>query len=59
MLGWDDHGGERGEYRILMEKKKQIESVKMKWVNNIKVVLREIDYGEIMWISLAECRAQR
>jgi hypothetical protein len=51
------NGEKRNAYRILMgkpEEKKQLGRSRRKWVNNIKMDLKEIVWDGIDWIDLAQ-----
>jgi hypothetical protein len=51
--------GEKNECRILMENpegKRPLEILRRRWVDNIKMGLREIGKGDMDWIVLAEDR---
>jgi hypothetical protein len=48
-------------YRILVgkpEEKRPLGRTRRRWVNNIKINLREIGWGGIDWIALAQDRDQ-
>jgi hypothetical protein len=50
------NGGKRNVYRILMGKpkgKRLLGRSKRRWVDNIKIHLREIGWGGMDWIDLA------
>jgi hypothetical protein len=54
-------GEKRNAYRILVEKpegKSQLGRPRRRWVNNIKIVLKEIGWGGRDWIDLAQNREQ-
>jgi hypothetical protein len=64
-MRWAGHvtqiGEKRNAYRILVEKpegKRPLARSRHRWVDNIKVDLREIGLGDIDWIDLAEDRYQ-
>jgi hypothetical protein len=51
----------RNAYRILMEKseeKRQLATPRRRWVDNIKMYLREIGWGSMDWIDLVQDRDQ-
>jgi hypothetical protein len=55
------NGEKRNEYRILMEKsegKIPLARPRRRWVDNIKMVLRDIEWGGMDWIYLAQDRDQ-
>jgi hypothetical protein len=51
-------GEKRIAYRILVEKpeKKPLRRARLRWVNNIKIVHREIRWDVMDWIDLAHDR---
>jgi hypothetical protein len=54
-------GETRNEYRILVgkpERKRPLGSPRRRWVDNIKIDLREIEWGGRDWIELAQDRDQ-
>jgi hypothetical protein len=54
-------GEKRNAYRILVGKpegKKQLRKPRHRWIDNIKMDLREIGWGDMEWINLAEDRDQ-
>jgi hypothetical protein len=54
--------GEKNAYRILAGKpegKRPLGRPRCKWVNNIKMDLREIEWDGMDWIDLAQDRDQR
>jgi hypothetical protein len=54
-------GGTRNVYRILMGKpegKRPLGRQRHRWVDNIKMDLREIGWGSMDWIDLAQDRDQ-
>jgi hypothetical protein len=54
-------GDKKNAYRILVEKqeeKRPLGRPKRKWVDNIKMGIREIVWGGVDWIGLAQDRAQ-
>jgi hypothetical protein len=55
-------GAKRNSYRILVKKsegKRLILRPRQRWVDYIKVDLREIGWGGMDWIDLAQDRDQR
>jgi hypothetical protein len=51
------NGNEKDGYGILMEKpetKRPLGISRHRWVNNIKMDVREIGWGDVDWIDLAE-----
>ena len=62
-LSWVGHvarmGERRGAYRVLMgklEERRPLERPRRRCEDNIKVNLREVGWGNIDWISLAQGR---
>jgi hypothetical protein len=60
-MGWAGHVARMGEtrnaYRILVGKpegKRRLGRPRRKWVDNIKMDLREIGWGGVDWIELAQ-----
>jgi hypothetical protein len=54
-------GETRNPYRLLMgkpEKKRPLGRPRRRWVDNVKMDLGEIGWGDIDWICLAEGRDQ-
>jgi hypothetical protein len=54
-------GYKRNAYRILVRKpegKRPIGRPRRRWVDNIKMDLREIEWGGMHWIDLAQDRYQ-
>jgi hypothetical protein len=54
-------GEKRNAYRILVgdpEEKRPLGRPKFRWVDNIKINLREIGWGGMDWIDLAQDRDQ-
>jgi hypothetical protein len=50
-------GAKRNAYRILMGKpegKRPLRKVRRRWVDNIKMDLREIKWDDMDWIDLAQ-----
>jgi hypothetical protein len=59
---WAGHVEKRNVYRTTLGKpegRRQIGRLRCKWVNNIKMHLREIAGGSVEWIGLAQNREQR
>jgi hypothetical protein len=55
-------GEKRNAYRILVGKPEgetQLGRLRRRWVDNIKMDLREIGWGGMGWIDLAQDRDQR
>jgi hypothetical protein len=55
------HGENRNTYRILVGKaegKRPLGRPRRRWEDNIKMILRIIDCGELDWIDLAQDRDQ-
>jgi hypothetical protein len=55
------NGEKRDAYRVLVGKpdeKRQLGRPRCRWVDNIKMYLREIGWGDMKWIDLAEDRDQ-
>jgi hypothetical protein len=55
------HGGEENAYRILVGKpegKRPLERLRRRWEDNIKMDLREIEWGDMDWSDLAQDRDQ-
>jgi hypothetical protein len=55
-------GEKMNAYRILVgkpERKKPLERTRRKWVGNVKIDLREMGWGGMDWIVLAQDRDQR
>jgi hypothetical protein len=53
--------GETNAYRILvgkLEGKRPLGTPRLRWVDNIKIYLREIGWGGTDWIDLAQDRDQ-
>jgi hypothetical protein len=57
-MGWacSTNGGKRSAYRILVGKPEGKRSLGRKWVENIKIDLREIGRDSVDWIDLAQDR---
>jgi hypothetical protein len=60
-MSWAGHVARRGEkrnaYRILVGKpegKRQLERPRRRWVDNIKMDLREIGWDAVEWIDMAQ-----
>jgi hypothetical protein len=54
-------GAKRNPYRILVgnpERKRQLGRPKYRWLENIKMDLREIGWGDVCWINLGQDRDQ-
>jgi hypothetical protein len=54
-------GGDKKAYRILVGKpegKRPLRRLRRRWVNNIKMALREIGWDGMEWIDLAQDRGQ-
>jgi hypothetical protein len=54
-------GENRNAYRILVgkpERKRPLGRLRRRWVNNVKMDLREIGWGDMDWIDLARDRDQ-
>jgi len=52
-------GEERGAYRVLVGKpegKRPLEIPRRRWVNNIRMDLKEVGCGYVDWIGLAQAR---
>jgi hypothetical protein len=50
-------GKKRNAYRILVgkpERKMQLDRPKRSWVDNIKMDVREVEWGGMDWIDMAE-----
>jgi hypothetical protein len=61
---YSTHGEKRNAYRVLMGKqegKRPLGRPRRRWVDNIKIYLKEIGWGGKLWIHLAQnknqCRA--
>jgi hypothetical protein len=64
-MRWEGHvarmGAKRNPYRILVgkpERKRLLERPRHRWVDNIKIDLREIEWDDMDWIDLARDRDQ-
>jgi hypothetical protein len=64
-MGWAGHvaqiGEKRNAYRILvgkLEGKRPLGKPRRKWVDNIKMNFREIEWGDVDWIDLDRDRDQ-
>jgi hypothetical protein len=58
---YSTNGGEEEAYRILVgnpERKRPLGRPRRRWVNNIKIDLREIGWDGMDWIDLAQDRDQ-
>ena len=52
-------GERRGLYRVLVEKPDVRETLgrpRLRWKNDIKIYLREVECGDMYWIDLAQDR---
>jgi hypothetical protein len=65
IMGWAGHvaqmGGKRTAYRILVgkpEEKRPLGRPRCRWVDNIKLDLREIGWDGMDWIVLVQVRDQ-
>jgi hypothetical protein len=65
-MRWADHVARKGEkrnaYRLLVEKpegKRPLGRPRRKWVDNIRMELGEVVWGDVDWIGLAEDRNRR
>jgi hypothetical protein len=55
------HGGNRNAYRMVVGERKgkgPLERLSRRWVDNIKMGLREKVWGDMNWIYLAQDRDQ-
>jgi hypothetical protein len=64
-MGWVKHvartGAKRNARRILVgkpEEKRPVGKPKPRWMDNIKMDLKEIGWGDVDWIDLAQDRDQ-
>jgi hypothetical protein len=64
-MKWAGHvarmGEKRNAYRILVEKpegRRPLERPRRRWVDNIKIDLREIGWDDVDWFDLAQERDQ-
>jgi hypothetical protein len=62
-MRWAGHvarmGKDRGAYNILVGKpegKRPLGKPRRRWEDNIKMYLREIEFGDVDWIDLAQDR---
>jgi hypothetical protein len=58
---YNAHGEKKNAYRILVgkpEEKRPLGTPRLKWEDNIKIDLREIEWGGMDWIDLAQNRHQ-
>jgi hypothetical protein len=62
-MGWAGHvarmGEKRNAYRLLVGKpegKSQLERPRRRWVDNIRMDLVEVGWGDVDWIGLAQDR---
>jgi hypothetical protein len=56
---YSTYGERRGAYRVLVEKpegRRPLGRPKRRWKDNIKVDLREVEWGDADWIDLAQDR---
>jgi hypothetical protein len=56
------NGGERNAYRLLVGKpegKRPLGRPRRRWVDNIRMDLREVGWGDVDWICLAKDRNRR
>jgi hypothetical protein len=65
-MRWDGHvarmGVKRNAYRLLVRKpegKRLLGRPRRSWVDNIRVVLGEVGWGDVDWIGLAQDRNRR
>jgi hypothetical protein len=61
MMRWAGHvartGEKRNAYRLLVgkpERKRPLGRPKRKWLNNIRMYLGEVGWGDVDWVSLAQ-----
>jgi hypothetical protein len=55
-------GERRGAYRVLVGKpegRRPLGRPRRRWENNIKMYLREVEWGGVDWIDLAQDRGRR
>jgi hypothetical protein len=60
-LACSTNGDERNAYNILVGKpegKRPLEKTRRSWEDNIKINLRELGWGSMDWIDLAQVRNQ-
>jgi hypothetical protein len=61
-MRWAGHvacmGEERNVYRVLMGKPRPLERPRHRWEDGIRMDLREICWGSVDWIQLAQDRDQ-
>jgi murein endopeptidase len=64
-IRWAGHVTQMGEkgtgYRVLVgkqERKRPLGRPRLRWVDNIKMDLREIGWGGVDWIDMAQDRGQ-
>jgi hypothetical protein len=62
-MRWADHvarvGEKRNAYRLLVgnsEGKRPLGGLRRRWVDNIRMDLREVGWGDVGWIGLAQDR---
>jgi hypothetical protein len=65
-MRWADHvariGDKRNEYRYLVGKqteKRPLGRPRRRWMDNIRMDLREVGWGDVDWIGLAQDRNRR
>jgi hypothetical protein len=65
MMRWAGHvarmGGKRNAYRILVgkpEEKRPLGRPRHRWVDNIKMYLKEIGWGGMDWMDMPQVRDQ-
>jgi hypothetical protein len=54
-------GEERNEYRLLVEKpegRRPLERRRRRWLDNIRMDLVEVGWGDVDWIGLAQDRGR-
>jgi hypothetical protein len=59
--GYSTHGEKKNAYRILVGKpegKRRLGRPRHRWVDNIKMELREVRWDGVDWIDLAQDRDQ-
>jgi hypothetical protein len=60
MMRWTGHvarmGEKRNEYRLLVGKPEGIGRPRHRWVDNIRMDLVEVGWGDVDWIDLAQDR---
>jgi hypothetical protein len=53
------NGEKRNAYRLLVgkpERKRPLRRPRRRWVDNIRIDLREVEWGDVDWIGLAKDR---